>query len=338
MAKINKNDLILAFEAVRPGLGRREVIEQSTSFAFIDNHVCTYNDEIAVRFPLKLNITGAVRADELYKFINKISADEIEITQTENEIQLKAGRSKAGMKMDAEIRLPLDELGEYEGKWTKIPETLIPALKMAFPVSSTDMSKPKLTCININGKYVTASDGFRIMRVDIGMEGRKAFKKAILLPATAVKSLVRYQVAEFTETAGWCHFRAGNGLVFSCRTVAEDFPNVEPFLEVEGIELKLPASTKEALERAGIFSRGDSAIEEEVFVKVSKKKIVFKAEGDFGWCEEELNCAYSGEDIEFTVSPVFLYDILGSLQHCIVGGNSLKFQGENFEHVVCLIN
>lgn len=335
--KIKKSELITALEVVKPGLSNKDILEQSTSFAFVDNHVCTYNDEIAVRFPLKLDITGAVRADELYKFINKVSADEIEITQTENEIQLKAGRDKVWMKMDAEIRLPLDELGEYEGKWVKIPDTLMPALKTAYPCASKDMSKPELTCVYINEKYVIATDSYRIMRVNIGNAGRKVFKNALLIPATAVKSLVRYQVAEFCESQGWAHFRAGNGLVFSCRTVAENFPNIEPFLEVEGVELKLPSSTKEALERGGIFSKGDSEIEKEVNIEVSKKKIVFRAEGDFGRYEGEMNCAYSGEDFRFTVPPSFLYDILGDLQHCIVGGNSLKFQGENFEHVVCLI-
>jgi len=337
--KIKKQELQTALEAVKPGLSNNEkLIEQATSFAFINKHVVTYNDQIAVRYPISINITGAVRADELYKLVSKLKDEEIEISvdEADNMLHLECGRSKAGIRLESEIKLPLDELGNSKD-WVKLPETFLPALKMIQPFAADDMSKPVLSNIYINGRYLTASDDFRIMRVDIGNGGKKAFKEAVLLPATAVKSLTRYPIAEFCETAGWAHFRAGNGLIFSCRTDAGEFPDVSEFLNVEGVELKLPSLTKEILERAGIFSKAESIRDEQVIVSVKNRRIIFKGEGDYGWFEENANCAYKGDDIQFIVSPTFLYDILDKLQHCIVGKNSLKFQGENFEHVVCLI-
>ena len=46
--KINKKELQEALERVKPGLASRELIEQSTSFAFMRDRVVTYNDEISI--------------------------------------------------------------------------------------------------------------------------------------------------------------------------------------------------------------------------------------------------------------------------------------------------
>ena len=54
-------------------LANRELIEQSTSFAFMKNLVVTYNDEISITHPVEgLNLTGAIKADEFYKKGEKV--------------------------------------------------------------------------------------------------------------------------------------------------------------------------------------------------------------------------------------------------------------------------
>jgi len=337
MAKINKAEFVAILDAVRPGLGQRDVIEQATSFAFLPGEVVTYNDEIAVRHPLDLQITGAVRANELYALVSKLKDDDIDIQITDNELLISGKRAKAGIKIEAEIKLPLDELGTLADKFTAIPDTFLPALKMAMNFAAKDMSKPILTCCHIKGQLIEASDDFRIIRIDIGQAGKKAFKESLCIPATAAKSLVRYSVKEFCQTTGWAHFRAKNGVVFSCRTYADEFPDISPFLIVEGVELKLPGSMKEVLDKAGVFSNAQIARDEEVKITVENKRMVIRGEGDYGWFEESVNCAFSGDKIEFLVSPSMLADILDHVTHCVVGENSMLFEGENFKHVICLI-
>jgi len=51
--KINKNELKNALEIVKPGLANKEIIDQSTSFAFMNDCIVTYNDEISVSHPVK---------------------------------------------------------------------------------------------------------------------------------------------------------------------------------------------------------------------------------------------------------------------------------------------
>lgn len=331
------SDLKTALEAVKPGLGQKEVCEQATSFAFLPGEVVTFNDEIAVRYPIGLQITGAVRANELYKLISKIKDEEIELEATENELLISGKRAKAGLKLEAEIKLPLEELTELDGKWRKLPETFLPSVKMAFPFAAKDMSKPILSCVNIKGQMVEATDDFRIIQIDMGVAAKKAFREALQIPATAAKQLIRYSVKEFCCSPGWGHFRADSGAVFSCRVMAEDFPDPSPFFDVEGVELKLPKTMKELLEKAGVFSAAQSDSDEEVKITVENKKLTIRSEGESGWFEETVNCAFSGDPISFSVSPAMLKDILDHLQHCTVGDNSMLFVGDNFKYVVCLI-
>ena len=68
--KLNKTDLQKALEIVKPGLANKEMIEHSTSFAFIGGRVVTYNDEISLSHPVEgLEIEGAIHAEELYKLL-----------------------------------------------------------------------------------------------------------------------------------------------------------------------------------------------------------------------------------------------------------------------------
>ena len=85
--KIKKEELLKALAAVKPGLSSKDVIEQSTSFAFMGGHVVTYNDEIAVRYPVDLEIEGAIRANELYSFLSKIKDKEIDLEVSEKPIE-----------------------------------------------------------------------------------------------------------------------------------------------------------------------------------------------------------------------------------------------------------
>ena len=147
---MNKTDLQNALEIVKPGLANKEMIEQSTSFAFIDGRVVTYNDEISLSHPVEgLEIEGAIQAEQLYKLLSKIKQDEIEVTTENAEIIFQAGKMKAGLTLQQEIKLPLDEISK-PGKWKTLPDDFVKYIRMAMQVCSQDMSRPVLTCVHVN--------------------------------------------------------------------------------------------------------------------------------------------------------------------------------------------
>ena len=331
--KISKRELQEALERVKPGLASRELIEQSTSFAFMGDRVVTYNDEISISHPVKnLDVTGAVKAQALYAFLNKIKREEIDVEWEENQVIIKAGKSKAGLVFEQEVKLPVEEIGEIKG-WKKLPAETLEALKFCYPCCSRDMSRPILTCVHVSGKNVQASDSFQI--VQYKLQG-KAPIKPFLLPASAVKELVKYDVKEISEGQGWLHFKTEDGTIFSSRVFDGEFPEVEGFLDFDGVEIAFPKTTVPALERAQIFSKNEVSMDNmaTAVVEVSDGQIKFSAQDESGWFEETIKAKYKGKTIKFITGVEFLIDLLGRAPSCVYGDNKIKFTGENWQHVV----
>jgi hypothetical protein len=203
--KINRKELQTALEIVKPGLANREVIEQANSFAFMDDRLVTYNDEISISHPISgLEITGAVKADELYKFINKVKKDELEFELTDNEIVLISGRSKAGFAIQSEIKLPIKDIGNI-GKWKALPDDFMSKISFVSSSAGKTMSKPILACVHVNKEgFVEASDGFRITK---NMLSDTMPVKTFLIPATSVSQIIRLKPTKIAEGQGWIHFK-----------------------------------------------------------------------------------------------------------------------------------
>jgi DNA polymerase III sliding clamp (beta) subunit (PCNA family) len=333
--KINKTELQLALEKVKPGLASKEVIEQSTSFAFMGNRVVTYNDEISISHPVKgLEVTGAVKAQALYSFLSKVKRDEIDVEWEENQVVIKAGKSKAGLVFEQEVRLPVEEVGEI-GKWKKLPAEILDALKFCYPCCSKDMSRPVLTCVYVGGDSVQASDSYQIVKYRLE---KKVPVKGFLIPASSTRELVKYDIKEIAEGQGWYHFKTDDGTIFSSRVFNGEFPDIERFLEFKGKEVSFPKTAIQALERARIFSKGDfnASNLEIVEVEVTEGQIKFSAQDSSGWFEEIIKTKYKGEKIKFTTSVEFLINLLGQAPSCIYGEGRVKFSGEKWTHVVAV--
>jgi len=329
---MQKQELITALEKVKPGLANKDFIEQSTSFAFMDGKVITYNDEISISHPVKdLKIEGAVQAEELYQFLSKTKTKEIKITTTDNEVQIKSGKSKAGLTLHNEIKLPLKEM-KSQGKWKSLPDGIIEAMKFTMFSCSRDMSKPVLTCVNVTDKYVEASDNFRITRYKIPSIPVKSF----LIPVTSVRELIKYEVKKIAEGEGWIHFKTEDGTVFSCRIFEDTFPDVSRYMKVKGETVLFPRSIKSLLDQASVFVKEDNKLDEAVAIFISDRNIRVKGKGDAGWFEGEAKIQYKGSPISFSVNPTFLQDILDKLTSCIIGENVMKFSGNNWDHVISL--
>lgn len=332
---MNKQVLQDALEIVKPGLANKEIVPQSTSFAFLDGRVVTYNDMISVSHPVDFEITGAVEAEVLYKILGKFNEDsEIEITITENEILLFCGKAKCGMPLHNEITLPVTNFDENT-EWTPIPEGLVQALKFAMHSCSDDASKPVLTCVHVDARngVIHASDNYRITKYFIPAVDVPEF----LIPASTVKQLVKYDIAQMAFSDGWAHFATDAGTVFSSRIVEDEFPDVEAFFDVTGAPVKIPESLSEILKRASVFAKDDVLSNEIVTVTMGGRKITIKAKSESGWFEEEANIRYSGTPVEFAVNQNLLLDILAASPDCTIGDSCLLFSGENWKHVIALL-
>ena len=335
--KISRVELLEALEKVKPGLANRELIEQSTSFAFIGDRVVTYNDEISVSHPVKglENMRGAIKAKTLYEFLARVKNEEIEIEQEENEVLIKTGRSKAGLRFEHEIRLPLEEVGEI-GKWKKLPEDFVDALRLSYPACANDMSRPILTCVNIRGDKVEASDSFQIIQYRL----KKKMPADFLIPASSVKELIKYDIQEISLGENWAHFRTSEGTIFSCRTVEGEFPDIERFLDIEGDEFTFPGDMRESLNRANVFARKETDVSTIPTIKVIAKngELILSARNEYGWFEERLKTEHEDVKFSFSIGIEFLISLFDRLKTCKISDNKIGFAGDSWKHVIAIMS
>jgi DNA polymerase III sliding clamp (beta) subunit (PCNA family) len=339
--KVQIKDLKNVLRVIKSGLaGGKETTDQSNSFVFQDGMAYTYNDEVSVRVPfLDKNSSGAVGAKELIALVGKLKGEEAEIEFGDNELLIKVGSDKFGIRLEAEIHMPLEEVElPLKKEWIALPAGFDKVLKAVIFSTSKDMSTPILTAIHCNGDLIESTDSDRATRWDLKKDG-KYFSKPILLPADAAKSLISYdKIIAYASKGGWIHFDLGDGAIFSCRTFEGKFPDLDPIFKCEGYELEFPADIKDKLEKGGIFVESDFDQEKLVHLNIDVKGVLkIRAEGDSGWYEGRIRLRkHAKEDIQFSINPQHLQQILSSVNVGVIGKDRVLFQSDNFQHVVAL--
>lgn len=332
--KINKKELQEALEIVKPGLSNRDLIEQTTSFAFLNQRVVTYNDILSISHPLKgLEIEGAIPAELLYKFLGKIKKDEIDISIEKNEIILKSGRAKASLTLENEVKLPLSEVA-VNSKWFDLPTDFIQFLKFAIPCCSNNAITAIITCVNVTKEgFIEASDNYRILRCQLQQEMPV---NTFLLPSKSALEVVKLNPVQVAEGRGWIHFKTEEDTIISCRILEEKYPLISSLLNVSGIKVTLPQCIEEVLERAMVFAKRDNIFDEAVEIELGDNKLKIQSESDSGWFEEDVNMKYDEDVLNFVISPYLLKDILVETFCCEIGKNNLKFEGDQWIYVSTL--
>lgn len=335
--KIEREKLKRALEIVKPGLSNKDIIEQSTSFAFMDGFVVTYNDEISIKHPIESDLQGAIKADELYKFISRLKATEIEIESDGNLLLFKCGRIKAGFQVESKIKLPLNDGMFKKGKWKTLPDKFIEYLKFSAATCSQQLTLPKLTCVHVcKDGYIESSDSHRIFRYNFENEfGVESF----LLPQNSANIVAKYNVTKITETEGWVHFKTDEGTIISCRTFNDTFVDTDQYLKQNkkgGKKITFPANLKEILDRAVIFTEEENIVNSYVDIGVEARKIIVKSKSETAWFEESSRIKYEGEPISFTITAKLMIDILSLTNECILLDKLLHFTGENWVYITAL--
>lgn len=333
---INRNEFLTALEIVKPGLSNKDQIAQATSFAFLNGRVVTYNDELSVSHPLaNCEIEGAIKADKLYAFLNKIKKDEIDLTIKGNEVILTTGRAKAGLALQTEIKLPLEEVNDKK-KWKPLPETFIKFLSFAMTSCSKLQTTPILTCVHVAKNVVEASDNYRMVQCTLNEEMPV---KDFLIPATSAVHVVKLQPTKIAEGKGWIHFQTEEGTIISCRIFEDKFPDLNPFLVVKGENIIFPKTLESVLDEAGIFSKRDKMLDEMVTIAMGEKRLKIRAESSEGsWYENEVNMNFTGTPVKINVTPYLLKGIISETLECTLAQKKIRFQGENWVYVTALRN
>ena len=327
---VNREVLIQTLEFVQPGLSPKEIIEQSSCFAFKDGIVMTFNDEVACTAETELKFTGAVQASPLLALLHKIPDTEIELEQTGEELRIYGKRRSAGIRMEAEVTLPVEHV-ERPTDWKDLPEDFIEALKLAQQCVGSDESKFWTTCVHIHPKWVEACDDAQLIRYKL----KTGVDNPVLVRGKSVKHVLDLGITEISESETWVHFRNPGGLVLSCRRHLEEYNDLGQFLKFSGEQLTLPKGLIEAAETASIFS-SEHGDEDLVTVLLKPGKLRIYGQGVSGWYKEFKSIKYSGKTLEFMIGPTLLADIVRRMNECEVTESYLKVNGPKWIYVSAL--
>ena len=185
--RVNREELLKVLQSVSPGLAAKEILEQSSCLVFLDGKVATFNDEVACSRKSPLDLTGAVKAKPLLELLGKLAEDDIEVEQSNGELLVKGKRRKAGVRMEAEVMLPVDAVEEPD-EWMKLPAEFSEAVSIVHTCASGEESQFVLTCVHIHPEYLEACDKLQVVRypLETGVE------ESTLVRAESLRKIVGY--------------------------------------------------------------------------------------------------------------------------------------------------
>ena len=330
---IDREELLLQLESVQAGLSSREVMEQSSCFVFQNGKVQTYNDEVSCKQDCDLEMTGAVQAEPLLGILRKMSEQTIMITNTDEELIVEGKNRKAGIRMEAEVLLPVDQI-EQPTDWKNLHDEFTEGIQIVIQCAGDDASQFRLTCVHLTPEFIEASDNFQVSRYTL----ETSFQESTLVRRDSIKHIVELGMTQFCETESWIHFRNPANLVLSCRRYADeanDFPDLGPIIDFHGEPPSLPTGLVEAVEKAEVFS-SESTDENQVLISLKAGKLRIRGEGNFGWFTEVKKLKYKGDGLSFRISPKLLSDLVSRHNECEITSDRLKVEGKGFIYVTSL--
>lgn len=337
MHRIGREALLEVLARVEPGRSAKNHLEQSACFCFRDGWVMTFNDEICcrTRSELPAEFTGAVSGRHLKEYLENVSDDEVGVEFTETELKIAARRKRAGLRLEADIQLPVD-LVEVPDRWTPIdnPEALGRAVKQVCRSAGTKEDEFVTLCVHLTPGYLESTDRFEAVRYEIAT----GFDEPVMVRAKSLAHIAQLGVTKAGLTPGWAHFR-NKALVISMRRQLEKFYDLAPFLEFSGVAVDLPRGADEAARLGKVLTQDDKD-SNKVTVILTNGRMTVRGQGAHGWSEVDPECNYRGPEVAFRISPDTLETLVTDHHRCeidVTGDKKkLKVDGDRWTYVTVL--
>ena len=223
---ISRKVLLDSLKKAMPGIENgNQTLQGADSFIFHDGKIFTYNDSIAVSIPLEIEglvdegIEGAVHADEFFKILSKLSADEINFTIGENgSWLLKCGKAKFEMTlMNFNFEERLEGIATEKENWMKLPEDFIEGIGTCKMLGN----KTSMSGIYFEDEKIISTDGFQINLYTLSEKLPKFW-----ISDNSANELLKFtNIKEVQQQGNWVHFKSDDGSIFSIKTLdADNFP------------------------------------------------------------------------------------------------------------------
>jgi len=336
---MQKKEFLKVMQLLKPGLAKKDIIEEFVHYLFTGDDVITFNDEICISHPFKTDFKCSCRAEELFKTVNGIKEETLEvgIAEAGNCIEIKSAGTRARLAVSSEDKasqlISVLNLEEVCKNMTPLPKDFVRALYLCMFSASKDMTKGIYTCVKVDSDSVYSSDGVRISKYNL----EEHTDLSTLIPARNIEHLVRFPVIEFRLTDSWCHFRTEEGVVFSTRVMEGEYPSLDQYFTIEGKRVRLPSEIKSLVSSVSFMSDDKVIKDKTVTMVISSGQITCKAEKkDIGMVERDFDFEYAQEGFEIQINPIFLNEVLEKATIMRVNKNAAMFTSGTFNHIISL--
>ncbi len=248
------------------------------------------------------------------EIIKSLNPGFVEITSTEEELQIKSGRADFAIQL-----LPVEDFPSLDAPKTDsvvIPTlSFVEAIRQVIRAASNDDSRPMLTGVLLaseeNSLRMVATDSYRLAIRDI--EGQSVLQKEqrVLVPARALGELQRLLSSEKEVTLKLGNFdvifETGN-VKLRTRLLETEFPNYQQLLP-SGYPNKLNIERipfLEALKRVKLLVQDTTS---PIRLTLSENSVELSViTHEVGRASETVPAEYSGEEMTIAFNPNYLIE------------------------------
>ncbi len=235
---LNKNEFLTAISQIKPGLAGNPLVKESEIAMFEPDRVYSYNGNVAVSYPFKTGLSGAVLGKNLYRFLKILKIKEIKARQMDTQFQLRFDHTDARFNITEGVSPPNIGINRIT-KWNKLPEDFTKGIKFCALFAPKIKRDGNLTYLKAKGNEVISGDKFRLTRYE--MKTRLSRNASVFVPRFIVPALARHNPKKFFVTKAWTHFLNDEGGVLSCRRMEGIFPvSSMDMLDDSGPSVSLP--------------------------------------------------------------------------------------------------
>lgn len=337
---VNRAELQTILQAVKPGVEKKEVVEQMTHILFTGSAVATYNDRVCVMYPFECDFAFSVKEEDFSKIIDNIAEETLELSLVDDMLLIKSKKTKAKLSTvvdeKAKIAHLIDQLIDLSAAtdfYKPLPLEFIEAVTLCSFSANKDSATGVKACVAVKGDTAYSTDSIRCSLYV--MDGDMP---EILLPAKDVMTLIRYNVSEFGLSKNWAHFRTGEGVTFCCKVMKGDYlyDQIARIFSDDDPTLKFPEELGEQIASVVSLAAGEEDINKSVDLEVQPGIITIRAEKERGWIEKEVDIEYDGEAFKFSINPIFFSQILKHATNFTLLKGKVQFSSDNFYHVLAL--
>lgn len=322
-------------DSIKAGVERRDTVPQSSMFIFQGGYAYSCNENVICRVQLDLGVEGAISATPLIEILSKYDDDKMS-TYVENGVFVMSigGNSRLRMNIEEEIIAPVETF-KFPEKFNKVPRGFPDMIRGVKNCVGKDIEAPLTMMVHVTPKYMESCNLFSLCRADTKLSkvGDFLIKGEALVPVAQINPVGQ------RATKDWWYFQSDTGAIYGARInrSTEEYPDLDPLLHKEGVDLNIPKSVKEVCERMDVFCSENE--DDQIDVSVGGNtggNFKMRATGHSGSLFEGYWIKYEGDLKRFRVSSDVLKHIVTNSSKCLISDSAITMTLPNLTYVSAL--